>query len=521
MATGRVLNAANNSSFSINGGFRSIFSCCFATPIPNSTTSRRKEGENEESSDEVFGPKSKDEVDDKADAAGDVREEGRSAGREEEFSQHRRIRNPSEQDSAIDSGSLNSQFNLRGSVEGDTMKTGDDSEPDEETSHHGNQNDDITKQYATKGEQESNDDDTILHATSPIFKTGEEEGGEGVVEADANNLLVAETEVDDQSREADRAHPPAIQCGRVRMTFAYDVGHQRLTVTVNEASDIPDPDRVNLSHSQIHLLLLPNTKKIRHRTKAKTGENPKFEDIFRIKISTDELEGNGVRLRLYRSEKFKKERMIGENYVAFSSIPFDQGAAAHSIWIKLQPRININIIGSPTSNDAVEMDINNADGMTASSLPAAAAATVPSGGHPLELMLGMAYNATTGRLSVEVVQGCNIKSPDSQKPPDTYVKLRMIAPNGQEITRCKTSIRRSQPNPLYKETFMFHVPEFQLPDVSLMVSVFEHRNLKHNKMLGWFTLGHTNSTEETKKHWMAMIASKGEQIARWHTLLNP
>lgn len=114
MATGRVLNAANNSSFSINGGFRSIFSCCFATPIPNSTTSRRKEGENEESSDEVFGPKSKDEADDKADAAGDVREEGRSAGREEEFSQHRRIRNPSEQDSAIDSGSLNSQFNLRG-----------------------------------------------------------------------------------------------------------------------------------------------------------------------------------------------------------------------------------------------------------------------------------------------------------------------------------------------------------------------------------------------------------------------
>jgi len=63
------------------------------------------------------------------------------------------------------------------------------------------------------------------------------------------------------------------------------------------------------------------------------------------------------------------------------------------------------------------MDINNAYGMTASSLPAAAAATVPSGGHPLELMLGMAYNATTGRLSVEVVQGCNIKSPDSQKPP--------------------------------------------------------------------------------------------------------
>ena len=40
---------------------------------------------------------------------------------------------------------------------------------------------------------------------------------------------------------------------------------------------------------------------------------------------------------------------------------------------------------------------------------------------------------------------------------DTYVKLTLMSPNGQEITRSKTSIRRGQPHPLFKETFMFQV----------------------------------------------------------------
>jgi len=72
---------------------------------------------------------------------------------------------------------------------------------------------------------------------------------------------------------------------------------------------------------------------------------------------------------------------------------------------------------------------------------------------------------------------------------DTYVKLTLMAPGGQEITRSKTSVRRGQPNPLYKETFMFQVALFQLPDVTLMVSVFYNRSIKRKEMIGWFSLG--------------------------------
>jgi len=36
---------------------------------------------------------------------------------------------------------------------------------------------------------------------------------------------------------------------------------------------------------------------------------------------------------------------------------------------------------------------------------------------------------------------------------------------------------------------MFQVAEAQLPEVTLMVSVFYNRNIKRKEMIGWFSLG--------------------------------
>lgn len=43
------------------------------------------------------------------------------------------------------------------------------------------------------------------------------------------------------------------------------------------------------------------------------------------------------------------------------------------------------------------------------------------------------------------------------RAPDTYVKLMLMSSSGQEMSRAKTSVRRGQPNPLFKETFAFQV----------------------------------------------------------------
>lgn len=66
---------------------------------------------------------------------------------------------------------------------------------------------------------------------------------------------------------------------------------------------------------------------------------------------------------------------------------------------------------------------------------------------------------------------------------------------------------------------MFQVALFQLPDVTLMVSVYNKRSMKRKEMIGWFSLGLNNSGEEELAHWNEMRESKGEQTCHWHVLL--
>lgn len=104
-------------------------------------------------------------------------------------------------------------------------------------------------------------------------------------------------------------------------------------------------------------------------------------------------------------------------------------------------------------------------------------------------------------------------------PLDTYVKLTLLNSMGQEMSKCKTSIRRGQPNPVYKETFVFQVALFQLSDVTLILSVYNKRSMKRKEMIGWISLGLNSSGEEELSHWTEMKESKGQQVCRWHALL--
>lgn len=74
--------------------------------------------------------------------------------------------------------------------------------------------------------------------------------------------------------------------------------------------------------------------------------------------------------------------------------------------------------------------------------------------------------------------------------------MAVMGPDNKPIGESKTSVRRGQLNPLFKETFMFQIPLFQLADVSLLVSVFNVRTLKRKEMFGWFTIGkYTNNAD--------------------------
>ncbi|XP_062850957.1 synaptotagmin-14 [Trichomycterus rosablanca] len=291
--------------------------------------------------------------------------------------------------------------------------------------------------------------------------------------------------------------------GTLHVIFDYD-SHQRcLSVTVTAVTDLPSPRRTPGLAWQLHLVLLP-AKKQRAKTGISRGRN--LSETFRFSHVLSESIGNySVRFRLYSFSKVKKEsKLLGEKIFYLTKLNL-QGKMA--VPVPLEPCCSAAASESQLSASAASCS------ETASTFQSAAQRTSP------EILLGLVYNATTGRLSVEVIKGCHFKNIATNKPPNTYVKLTLLNSMGQEMSKCKTSLCRGQPNPIYRETFVFQVALFQLSDVTLILSVYNKRSIKRKEMIGWISLGLNSSGEEELTHWTQMKESKGQQVCRWHSLL--
>ncbi|KAK9880607.1 hypothetical protein WA026_011847 [Henosepilachna vigintioctopunctata] len=226
------------------------------------------------------------------------------------------------------------------------------------------------------------------------------------------------------------------------------------------------------------------------------------------RVNPEDVNSMGLRLRLYGCERMRKERLIGEALVSFAHINLE---LENNFWLNLEPRCNTTLTGTGCG-DILSLARSDSIGSTHSM-------SMQHGGVP-ELLLGLSYNATTGRLSVEVVKGSHFRNFSLNKAPDTYIKLNLVSSTGQELAHSKTTVRRGQPNPLFKETFIFQVALFQLADVTLMVSVYNRKGMtKRKEMVGWFSLGLNSSGAEELAHWMDMKEFQQQQILRWHVLV--
>ena len=136
------------------------------------------------------------------------------------------------------------------------------------------------------------------------------------------------------------------------------------------------------------------------------------------------------------------------------------------------------------------------------------------------MQVSLAYFDLTGRIACEVIRGSRFHDRGSSgAPPDTYVRLSLLSERGKEMDKSKTSIRKKQPAPIYRESFLFPVPSFQLGEVTLVFSVYSKKGFRKKELLGWCAAGKSSSGQEGRLHWKEMIEGKGEVVSRWHVLL--
>lgn len=374
--------------------------------------------------------------------------------------------------------------------------------------------------------QSYNDDGVLVHSRAPSQASDLQDGrleagstssrnrqiidGQEMETGFSNNAFEDHNDTDSSeeqgegSLEPHAGHVPISKCGDLDITLYYKASSQKLTVTVVEAKDIPDKDRSGVSTWQVHVVLLPS-KKQRGKTAAQKGSQPVFNESFTFnKLEMEELANYAIRFRLYAVRKRIREKMMGEKLFSLKNMRSD---GEISVTLVLEPRSNLSSGDSQLSFSAVSP--------TDSAL---SSQSLSHGGVP-ELLVGLSYNATTGRLSVQMIKGSHFRNLAFNRPPDTYGKLSLLNAVGHELSCCKTSVRRGQPNPVYKETFIFQVALFQLTDVTLMISIYNRRAMKRKEMIGWISLGQNSSGEEEQIHWLEMKESKGQEVCRWHTLL--
>ncbi|XP_061531404.1 synaptotagmin-14 isoform X2 [Phycodurus eques] len=302
---------------------------------------------------------------------------------------------------------------------------------------------------------------------------------------------------------------PLSKCCDLLVSLEYRVAAEKLLVTVASARDLPDRRRSGMDAWQVHVVLLPS-KKQRHKTSLRRpagAEGPAalgFGQTFALtRVEASRLPAAALRFRMYALEgRMSRRRMMGEKVLPLAGV--DRAGGTADIRLVLEPRHNTKSVDSELS----------LAGDSASSTQ-----SLTHGGAP-ELLMGLSYSATTGRMSVEVIKGSHFRNMAADRPPDTFARLTLLNSVGQEISRCETSVRRAQPNPVYKETFAFQVPLFQLSDVTLMASVYGRRSLKRKEMIGWAALGQNSSGEEERLHWRDTKDARGAQVCRWHVLLD-
>ncbi|KFW92707.1 Synaptotagmin-16, partial [Phalacrocorax carbo] len=201
------------------------------------------------------------------------------------------------------------------------------------------------------------------------------------------------------------AHVPICKCGDLDVIFNYKASSQKLVVTILEARDIPDKDRSGVNTWQVHTVLMPS-KKQRGKTSVQRGPIPMFKDkITFSKLEPEELSSHAIRFRLYAVHKMIGEKMMGEQLFYLSNIS-QEGEV--KMTLVLEPRSNLSSADSQLSLSA----ISHSDS-------ASSTQSLSHGGVP-ELLVGLSYNATTGRLSVEMIKGSHFRNLAINRPPGKY-----------------------------------------------------------------------------------------------------
>ena len=100
---------------------------------------------------------------------------------------------------------------------------------------------------------------------------------------------------------------------------------------------------------------------------------------------------------------------------------------------------------------------------------------------------------------------------------DPYVQIEVFFKDEHQ-GEWKSSVKLKTTTPVYNESFMFDINGMDINDVTLRVTVYDHRKFKKSTIIGRVVLGHTSHMQSGREHWESLIQRHGQPVSFWHML---
>uniref|UniRef100_A0A3B4BEE0 C2 domain-containing protein n=1 Tax=Periophthalmus magnuspinnatus TaxID=409849 RepID=A0A3B4BEE0_9GOBI len=264
--------------------------------------------------------------------------------------------------------------------------------------------------------------------------------------------------------------------GTLHFSLEYQAEKKAFIVHIKEAQGLTPTDEHSLtSDPYIKLTLLPEKK---HRVKTRVLRktlSPAFDETFSFYgLSQARVAQLSLHFVVLSFDRFSRDEVIGESLVPLTGIDLSEG------------RILM-------SREIIKKDSKKTSGRG-------------------ELLLSLCYQSTTNTLSVVVLKARHLTP-----KVEPFVKVNMFH-GKKRICKKKTHVKKSSPNPVFNELFVFELPsEPELRDISVELLLMDSDPRSPCPVLGRLLLG-TTSPGTLGEHWREICEHPRRQIAKWHAM---
>jgi len=323
------------------------------------------------------------------------------------------------------------------------------------------------------------------------------------------------SESDGDSTAITDSEERSISKGRLCFGVELNRQHNALKIHLKNALGLRSKSMKGSIHPAIRLSMMPDPKKNKFFTRACNSANPQLNETFTFELpqtaqslgEDDEsssgaepihdispLKQHEIRMALFHCDVFSRKTEVG--YITFK--PFEATQSSLPITHPIFQPGGIEVWRDFKCNDDKEESEKESCG---------------------QILVSLSRDPDKKTLSISIIKGKEIDTLHAGgdlSSSSLFAKIALVH-GGKVLKSKRTKSTKKIQNPMFNETFRFHVKSSWLDKISIVVTICVKNVLGSSKLVGRVTLGPVMYANGSGlEHWNDMISEPKSGVSQWH-----